>query len=295
MNKEKDLKNLTLMSLNEIYNAEIENNSLMKKNNTLTNTIKEATYDLKKVNTSNYTVKVNSIEDSYFSVENRDDKVYYIYKFIAIVEFKKDDISIKKNISSEAIFLKTDKENSLQFPDDFQKKISDVIVELKKENNEEVPVELDSNSLVYTNKTFKFSLNYPESYTYIQNEGYQNDEGKYLTLTFYLTDDKTTDYIRIYLQQNKISNKNTLINEHKSKGYTVLQDNYKINNEINFTLMTQDFKSNGNVSTENIYILNNDIDDIGSIIITTRLLSDNDDKTKKDIEEMLKSLSINQK
>lgn len=295
MNKDKDLKNLTLMSLNEIYNAEIENNSLMKKNNTLTNTIKEATYDLKKVNTSNYTVKVNSIEDSYFSVENRDDKVYYIYKFIAIVEFKKDDISIKKNISSEAIFLKTDKENSLQFPDDFQKKISDVIVELKKENNEEVPVELDSNSLVYTNKTFKFSLNYPESYTYIQNEGYQNDEGKYLTLTFYLTDDKTTDYIRIYLQQNKISNKNTLINEHKSKGYTVLQDNYKINNDINFTLMTQDFKSNGNVSTENIYILNNDIDDIGSIIITTRLLSDNDDKTKKDIEEMLKSLSINQK
>lgn len=265
----------------DILNSNITNNNPELKLLTSTN--------LDNDNNDSYYVQINDISNGSLKRIIIENSVYYKYVFDANVTLTKDDSKINTSFQTSVILEKSSNEYIIKSLDDFKQDVSKELLTFKNNNSEDISKELNDLSLVYQNDNLDIQMHYPDYYTYSNNP--INDSTEISdTVSFYMDEDKTNNYVLITMSTSKNKSTTEIINELLKQNYCLEESKFTTPQGLSFNVLKQIFKQDSNDITERVYILEDNYKNINDMIITVKINS-NDEKNKiTEVEELIKSI-----
>lgn len=240
---------------------------------------------------NSYQISIDNIQNGKLSKKTIEQNIYHTYSFDATLEFSKNDTNYIKTINSNIIVEKVNNKFIIKSIDDLKQDIIKELMAVKNENSEDISKELSDISLIYQNDELDIQLNYPNYYTYntniIFNDSNNSTEH---TASFYMNDDKTSNYILLSMQTNCIQETSEIIDDFITQNYSLITSDFITPNNISFTVLTQNFTQDFKEVTEIVFIAKNDYKTIDELVITVKIDTAELSKKQSEIEEIIKSI-----
>lgn len=285
----------TLHTTKEKINAQIINN--VNSTDILNENITNNDPDLKFLTSANpdnnnndsYYVQINDISNGSLKRTIIENSVYYKYVFDVSITLIKDDSKINTNFQTSVILEKSSNEYIIKSLDDFKQDVSKELLTLKNNNSEDISKELNDLSLVYQNDNLDIQMNYPYYYTYTNNP--VNDSSEISdTISFYMDEDKTNNYVLITMSTVKNKSTTEIINELLKQNYSLEESKFTTPQGLSFNVLKQVFKQDSNDIVETIYILEGEYKNITDMSITVKINSTDEKNKITEVEEIIKSI-----
>ena len=240
-------------------------------------------------NNDSYYVQINNISNGSLKKIIIEDSVYYKYVFDANITLTKDDSKINTSFQTSVILEKSSNEYIIKSLDDFKQDVSKELLTLKNNNSEDISKELNDLSLVYQNDNLDIQMNYPYYYTYTNNP--VNDSSEISdTISFYMDEDKTNNYVLITISTVKNKSTTEIINELLKQNYSLEESKFTTPQGLSFNVLKQVFKQDSNDIVETIYILEGEYKNITDMSITVKINSTDEKNKITEVEEIIKSI-----
>lgn len=240
-------------------------------------------------NNDSYYVQINNISNGSLKKIIIEDSVYYKYVFDANITLTKDDSKINTSFQTSVILEKSSNEYIIKSLDDFKQDVSKELLTLKNNNSEDISKELNDLSLVYQNDNLDIQMNYPYYYTYTNNP--VNDSSEISdTISFYMDEDKTNNYVLITMSTVKNKSTTEIINELLKQNYSLEESKFTTPQGLSFNVLKQVFKQDSNDIVETIYILEGEYKNITDMSITVKINSTDEKNKITEVEEIIKSI-----
>lgn len=236
-----------------------------------------------------YTISIDNIIHGKIAKEKIDDSIYYNYSFNADLILHRNGNEFKTNIQSKVVLEKENFGFKIKSVDDLKQDLLKKVVAFKNYNSEDISKELTELSLIYQSKELDIQLSYPEYYSYSNNPIVENGSMKD-TISFYMDDDKTNNYVVVSLDNKSNFNPELTINKLIKQNYSLISDKFETPYGIDFTVLSQNFTQDSKEITEQVYISNSPYNSIGKIIVTAKMESSILKNKINEIEEIIKSI-----
>lgn len=281
----KTKEQINLQIINIVNSTDILNTNITHTNPDLKllNSIDNNTQDT-------YNVNVNDILNGKLKKIVIENSIYYKYTFTAFIGLEKNNQENIFRINSSVILEKKDKFYDIKSLDDFKQDVSKEILKIKNKNSEDISKELNDISLIYRNEKLDVNINYPEYYSY-NSVPMNNNNTITDTISFYMTNEKTVNYVLISMSNSKDISIEEYIETLLKQNYTLEEDLFTTPQGLNFKVLTQNFKQNSSEIIEKIYLLDNSYKNLNTVNITVKIDSKNQKRKLTEAEEIIKSIT----
>lgn len=281
----KTKEQINLQIINIVNSTDILNTNITHTNPDLKllNSIDNNTQDT-------YNVNVNDILNGKLKKIVIENSIYYKYTFTAFIGLEKNNQENIFRINSSVILEKKDKFYDIKSLDDFKQDVSKEILKIKNKNSEDISKELNDISLIYRNEKLDVNINYPEYYSYT-SVPMNNNNTITDTISFYMTNEKTVNYVLISMSNSKDISIEEYIETLLKQNYTLEEDLFTTPQGLNFKVLTQNFKQNSSEIIEKIYLLDNSYKNLNTVNITVKIDSKNQKRKLTEAEEIIKSIT----
>lgn len=247
--------------------------------------------DLKRITSldSSYAININQIYNEKLQKTKIADSKYLSYSFDAKVSFSKNNKIYNKIINSSVIVDNVNNVFVIKSIDDLEQDLLKCLIQIKKENSEDFSEELNTISLIYQNEELDIQINYPDYYTYNAFKTNNDDNTEY-NVSFYMDNEKTSNYIQFVMLSNNVEKNINYIDELKKQGYELLENEITTQGGVTFSVLTQSFIQNFKDITEIMYVSHSGYKNIDNLIITAKLDSSIVKSKQSEVEEIIKSL-----
>lgn len=276
------LKKQVIEEINTNVQTKTDSNVISKINNQI---------DLKRITNldSSYSISINQIYNEKLQKTKIADSNYLSYSFDAKVSFSKNNKIYNKIINSNVIVDNINNVFEIKSIDDLEQDLLKCLIQIKKENSEDFSEELNTISLIYQNEELDIQINYPDYYTYNAFKTNNDDNTEY-NVSFYMDNDKTSNYIQFVMLSNNLEKNINYIDELKKQGYELLENEITTQGDVTFSVLTQSFIQNLKDITEIMYVSHSGYKNIDDLIITAKLDSSIVKSKQSEVEEIIKSL-----
>lgn len=276
------LKKQVIEEINTNVQTKTDSNVISKINNQI---------DLKRITNldSSYSISINQIYNEKLQKTKIADSNYLSYSFDAKVSFSKNNKIYNKIINSNVIVDNINNVFEIKSIDDLEQDLLKCLIQIKKENSEDFSEELNTISLIYQNEELDIQINYPDYYTYNAFKTNNDDNTEY-NVSFYMDNDKTSNYIQFVMLSNNLEKNINYIDELKKQGYELLENEITTQGDVTFSVLTQSFIQNFKDITEIMYVSHSGYKNIDDLIITAKLDSSIVKSKQSEVEEIIKSL-----
>lgn len=276
------LKNQVIEEINTNVQTKTDSNVISNINNQI---------DLKRITSldSSYAININQIYNEKLQKTKIADSKYLSYSFDAKVSFSKNNKTYNKVINSSVIVDNVNNVFEIKSIDDLEQDLLKCLIQIKKENSEDFSEELNTISLIYQNEELDIQINYPDYYTYNAFKTNNDDNTEY-NVSFYMDNEKTSNYIQFVMLSNNVEKNINYIDELKKQGYELLENEITTQGGVTFSVLTQSFIQNFKDITEIMYVSHSGYKNIDNLIITAKLDSSIVKSKQSEVEEIIKSL-----
>ena len=238
---------------------------------------------------SSFEVSIKEINNGKFAKKIIEHETYYEYSFEASLVLIKNNVEYLKNIHSSVIVEKVRQIYNLKSTDDLKQEISKEIMEIKSSNSEDISKELNDISLLYQNDALNIQLSYPNYYTYTTNLIYNSNDDIENTVSFYMDDDKKSNYMLVSFHSNYELTPEDIVDEFLEKNYSLSKDAFITTQNLEFSVLTQQFNQDKDI-TEIVFVSKSSYKSIDQILITVKVNSTLLSSKQSELEEMIKSI-----
>lgn len=240
-------------------------------------------------NSNSYYVKINDISNGSLKRTIIENSVYYKYIFDANITLTKGEAEFNTSFQTSVILEKSSNQYIVKSLDDFKQDVSKKILTFKNNNSEDISKELSDISLVYQNDNLDIQIHYPDYYTYTNNPINSSTETSD-TVSFYMDEDKTNNYVLITMSTSKNKSTSETIDELLQQNYSLEENKFVTPQGLKFKVLKQKFKQDFNDIIETIYILDGEYKNINNMYITVKINSTDEKNKITEVEEIIKSI-----
>lgn len=221
-----------------------------------------------------YTIKLRNISNEKILKSATDDSTYYTYTFSCDLILTKDNISHSIEFSSSVLLTKSNLSFDIVSTENLKQDILKEILLINNSISEDTPIELNNTSLVYQNEALDIKIDYPDYWTYTNNNNTIDNITKD-NISFYFNEDKTSNYMLVSLSTNPEFDKDSIISELTKQNYTQHNNLFINDNGISFAVLEQTFIKDSTESKEIVFIATNKYKSVNELIVTVKINSTN--------------------
>ena len=262
-------------NINKNISEEVQSEDFLNSENTDDSTPMKilTTTSTDEINQS-YKIKLRNISKEKLSKSPTNDSTHYTYTFSGDLILTKDNISHSVEFSSSVLLKKSNLSFEILSVEDLKQDILKEILLINNNISEDTPAELNNTSLVYQNEALDIKIDYPDYWTYTNNQNtvdnIVNDN-----ISFYFNEDKTSNYMLISLSTNPEFDKDILISELTKQNYNQANKLFVNNNGISFVVLDQTFIKDSTESKEIVFIATDKYKSVNKLIVTVKINSTN--------------------
>lgn len=237
-----------------------------------------------------YEIELTDVKNKDLYTKTIDGTQCYIYAFNSKLKLTRSGKAYLVDFSSSIILNKSKLSFNIISTENLKQDILKEILLLENSVNDKNNVSSDKAYLVYQNESLDIKIDYPDYWSYTNNQNTSNNTVTD-TVSFYIGDDKTSDYVRISLSTNSRTTPDSVITKLTKQNYKQSNNSFINISGIEFAILEQTFNKNSVESKEMVYISKNKYKSIGLLVVTVKLSANhNTPDVQSDIKNVLNSI-----
>lgn len=282
-------RNITL-NINNSISEQVKSSDFLNSETTINSSQAKilTTTSTEEINES-YKIKLSNISNGKLYKSSDDNPTHYIYEFDSNLILTNGNISNSIEFSSSVLLNKSNFSFEILSTDDLKQDILKEILLIDNSLSENTPVAIANTSLVYQNEALDIKIDYPDYWTYTNNQN-SSDTVINDNISFYFNEDKSSNYMLVSLSTNPEFNKESVISELTKQNYAQSDDLFINSNGISFVVLEQTFIKDSIEYKEFVYISTKKYKSINEFIITIKIDSTNDVHVVNEIKRALDSI-----